>query len=404
MSRKVHRASRVARGHPEFIDASVFQVRRPPSRPARTRSLGFYLGNCRFHIEVHWADSRGRTGVGQPVQLTNDTGYFWFFNDANVELMIKVLDARWSTDNFWVFFGALSSVEYTITVVDTFSGALRSYHNPQGAFASVGDTSAFRGGHGVSFQEDTTRSVSGTITATGGGSLSATAADGTAFTLEVPPGAILQDEDITMTPVRESGSFPFAGGLSAGVNLKPAGLLLFEGATLLIHKPSSIARSEETAVAWNGSGEDFYLFPPEPAGTISNSTSSFRRVWSCARKRRRASAQIGREPLDDTDLLSSPKVADAPCRPERRRWRSATPSKSTSRTADWRSNLVATMEDQYHALKVNMETAGEPDSVRSPIVATIRCGNRGLQHWDLLVELVTRWPGRGTRSSRSSRR
>ena len=32
--------------------------------------------------------------------------------------------------NFWFFFGALSNVEYTITVTDTASGAVHAYHNP----------------------------------------------------------------------------------------------------------------------------------------------------------------------------------------------------------------------------------------------------------------------------------
>ena len=39
----------------------------------------------------------GRSGDGQGVQLSNDTGYFWFFADTNVELMVKVLErnATW---------------------------------------------------------------------------------------------------------------------------------------------------------------------------------------------------------------------------------------------------------------------------------------------------------------------
>ena len=44
---------------------------------------------------------------------------------------------------FWVFYGALSDVEYTITVTDTDTGVSRSYSNPQGKLASVADTVAF---------------------------------------------------------------------------------------------------------------------------------------------------------------------------------------------------------------------------------------------------------------------
>jgi len=50
------------------------------------------LNDARFAVDVVWDDFDGNPGVGQPVQLTSDTGYFWFFDDANVEFVIKVLD------------------------------------------------------------------------------------------------------------------------------------------------------------------------------------------------------------------------------------------------------------------------------------------------------------------------
>ena len=43
----------------------------------------------------------------------------------------------------WVFYGALSSVDYTLTVTDTQTGQVRTYHNPPGRLASVADTGAF---------------------------------------------------------------------------------------------------------------------------------------------------------------------------------------------------------------------------------------------------------------------
>ena len=77
------------------------------------------------------------------MSLTGDTGYFWFFSDANIELILKVLDGRALNGHFWVFYGALSDVEYTITVTDTVTGQVRSYFNPPRQLASVADTSAF---------------------------------------------------------------------------------------------------------------------------------------------------------------------------------------------------------------------------------------------------------------------
>jgi Bacterial pre-peptidase C-terminal domain len=101
------------------------------------------LGSSRFTVSVAWATTDGRTGSGQAVVLTDDTGYFWFFDPANVELVVKVLDGRGINGHFWVFYGALSNVRYTITVNDTSDGRHRTYDNPQGNLASFADTSAF---------------------------------------------------------------------------------------------------------------------------------------------------------------------------------------------------------------------------------------------------------------------
>jgi hypothetical protein len=77
------------------------------------------------------------------VPLSDETGYFWFFSDSNVEVVIKVLDGTALNGHFWVFYGALSNVEYSLTVTDTVTGEERTYHNPAHRFASVGDTRAF---------------------------------------------------------------------------------------------------------------------------------------------------------------------------------------------------------------------------------------------------------------------
>jgi hypothetical protein len=59
--------------------------------------------------------------------------------------MVKVLDACPTTvPRFWVFFGGTTNVEFTVTVVDTETGAVKVYFNPQGHLAdSVADVSAF---------------------------------------------------------------------------------------------------------------------------------------------------------------------------------------------------------------------------------------------------------------------
>ncbi len=55
--------------------------------------------------------------------LTADTGYFWFFDPANVEIVVKVLDGSGVNNRFWIFYGALSNVEYSLDVTDRQRGS-----------------------------------------------------------------------------------------------------------------------------------------------------------------------------------------------------------------------------------------------------------------------------------------
>lgn len=99
--------------------------------------------NDRFALSVAWQTNDGKSGNGTGVKMTKDTGYFWFFGSDNVELVIKVLDGRPVNGKFWVFYGALSNVGYTLTVRDTQTGQVKTYVNPLNNLASVADTNAF---------------------------------------------------------------------------------------------------------------------------------------------------------------------------------------------------------------------------------------------------------------------
>jgi hypothetical protein len=231
--------------------------------PCSAPPTNLLLSGCRFRLHVSWQDSQGHTGEGQGVQLTGDTGYFWFFNASNVELMVKVLDARSINGNFWVFFGALSNVAYSITVFDTVTNTLRQYTNAPGTFASVGDTAAFAGGRSVGAVKDAARAVSKEIDAAGG-TLTANGADGTVYTLDVPANSIFFSTEITMTPLDHIDGFPFSGGLKGGVQLEPEGLILFQGATLTIAPPAPIPQAELAPFSYEGAGENFILYPVIP--------------------------------------------------------------------------------------------------------------------------------------------
>ena len=102
------------------------------------------LGGGRFRAALEWHDPyNGGSGTGRAEPLTEDSGYFWFFRETNLELVIKVLDGRPVNDRFWVFTAALSTVEHRLEITDTVSGLSRRYHNPPFEQARLADTAAF---------------------------------------------------------------------------------------------------------------------------------------------------------------------------------------------------------------------------------------------------------------------
>jgi len=98
----------------------------------------------RFRVELVWEDFEGKSGPGRTTPFqTGDSGSFWFFDPSNVEVFVKVLDARALNGRFWVFYGSLTNVGFELVVTDTETGVARVYANAPGVFASAGDTDAF---------------------------------------------------------------------------------------------------------------------------------------------------------------------------------------------------------------------------------------------------------------------
>jgi streptogramin lyase len=128
----------------ELAANQIGQITTTAPGPCVADSATLCLNGDRFELRVAWSvPPEGRSGVGTAIPLTGDTGYFWFFNGDNIELVIKVLDGQAINHHFWVFYGALSNVQYTITVRDAVTGVVETYQNPYGTLASVADTSAF---------------------------------------------------------------------------------------------------------------------------------------------------------------------------------------------------------------------------------------------------------------------
>lgn len=103
------------------------------------------LNDGRFRVIVEFETNQGEAGLGHAIELTDDSGYFWFFNSANVEIVAKLLDAcDTQFHTFWFFAAGLTNVETTIRVHDTRTDTGRVYFNPQETpFAPIQDTDAF---------------------------------------------------------------------------------------------------------------------------------------------------------------------------------------------------------------------------------------------------------------------
>jgi hypothetical protein len=100
----------------------------------------------RFRLSAIWRDFADRTGIAHPRVLPgNDgSGLLWFFGPDNTELTVKVLDGCAISGRWWAFVSSSSTVEYTLTVTDTATGATRSYRNSLGQVPRlIADTDAF---------------------------------------------------------------------------------------------------------------------------------------------------------------------------------------------------------------------------------------------------------------------
>ena len=115
----------------------------PP--PCTADATTLCLQGDRFSVTMTWRTPRGSAGLGRAIELTDDTGYFWFFQESNVEVVVKVLDACVERfRRFWVFAGGLTNVEATLVVIDTATGFQRTYANPLGTpFEPIQDVQAF---------------------------------------------------------------------------------------------------------------------------------------------------------------------------------------------------------------------------------------------------------------------
>jgi virginiamycin B lyase len=107
-------------------------------------------GDRRWQLTLAFntADGGGHAGNGHAIPLAglgvSRGGLFWFFSADNPEMLVKLLDGCTLNQEFWVFAAATTNAGFTLTVVDTRTGRVKAYTNPDGTAAPpVQDTSAF---------------------------------------------------------------------------------------------------------------------------------------------------------------------------------------------------------------------------------------------------------------------
>ena len=105
------------------------------------------LMDDRFSVSVDWRNhlQEDDSGMGASIGIdgSDQSALFWFFDEANIELVVKILDGRAINESFWAFFGALSDIEYWVTIRDRANGGSRTYHNPPGELCGQADIGAF---------------------------------------------------------------------------------------------------------------------------------------------------------------------------------------------------------------------------------------------------------------------
>ncbi|HEV2854452.1 MAG TPA: hypothetical protein VHC97_16785 [Thermoanaerobaculia bacterium] len=100
------------------------------------------LAGNRFRAEVTWKPGTASLPA-QAVAVSSGAGYFWFVDPAIADLSVEVVDNRARNGAFGVSFNGPTDVEFTLTVTDTVTGAVKTYVHRVGAAANVSDPTAF---------------------------------------------------------------------------------------------------------------------------------------------------------------------------------------------------------------------------------------------------------------------
>lgn len=104
------------------------------------------LNDSRFAVTAAFGftPDPGPIMAAAAVPLTEQAGYFWFFDSSNPEVIVKLLDGCPVNDHFWVFAAGLTNIRVILVVADTATGVTKTYDSPFATeFRPIQDIAAF---------------------------------------------------------------------------------------------------------------------------------------------------------------------------------------------------------------------------------------------------------------------
>ena len=137
---------RLALGIALFLGASSLLSAQQPAGRCVSDIHTLCLDQGRFAVTVTFQQTpSGFSQDAHAVQITDQSGNFWFFDPNNVEVVVKILNGCAGFDSFWFFAAGLTDLGVTIEVRDLVTDMQRNYSSTFGEpFQPIQDTSAFR--------------------------------------------------------------------------------------------------------------------------------------------------------------------------------------------------------------------------------------------------------------------
>jgi hypothetical protein len=103
--------------------------------PAGTPPNTLCLLKGRFRVIGTWQNQfNGSSGAAVPITNTDLSGFFYFTDPNNVELILKILD--FGTE-IKVFYSQLTNLKFTLSVTDTTTGRTKNYSNTAGDCGAI---------------------------------------------------------------------------------------------------------------------------------------------------------------------------------------------------------------------------------------------------------------------------